>query len=309
MFVITRVMTKSEGAPRFQRVLTHAAKALLVYAATTTPANQMPTCVEQVFQVDQSEQDSEVPRINEMLIIDALSIATYNIKSGERGVQAVADELAEQKADVLCLQEAVASNLETIADTTGFEHRAEGWARQSDKEPFGNITFSSTKIIDSRVVPLPRIYDEQRVLLITEHRNEDGNFFVLNTHLTPKNAVAVIEGSEGQEILERDLQAMAVMAEVERLPFTDPVFFCGDLNALPGSSTYATMTAENFVDEVGVFGSEAMETFAGSNRQIDYVLPNGKEWLYKEVRTFGEQQTDHCGVEARFVKVAKTVDA
>ncbi len=304
-------MSGFETAPRFQRILSHVAKALLVYAAAAAPIDNMPTCTEQLYQADSTEQGVglEGGSVNDLLINDSLSIVTDNIKSGERGIQEVADELAQQEPDVICTQETVASNVDPILKATGVSHRAVAWASESDGQPFGNVTFSDSEIIDSYTIPLPRIYDEQRSLLVTTHQRDGEKFYVLNTHLTPKNATALVEGTEDTQISERDLQAIYVMKELNSLPATDPAFFCGDLNARPGSSTYNEMTGGRFIDGVTAVGDKTLETFAGSDVQIDYILNNGQKWLLSKVRTFGERQTDHCGVEGEFIQLAETETA
>ncbi len=292
-------------------MLSHAAKALLVYAATAAPIESMPSCAERVFRADMTQEDGSMPAgpIDELFIGDELTISTLNVKSGERGIQAVAEELADQDSDVICGQEVEESNVEPISRTVGMPNYEQGWARLSDGEPFGNVTFSKSKITDSYEVALPRLYDEQRVLLVTKHERNGESFYVFNTHLTPKNFTAELDDANKTVISERDLQAMYINSELRRLPATTPVFFCGDLNAVPESSTYAMMMEGRFVDGVRIFGDNELETFAGSKKQIDYILSNGQGWLFIEVRTFGKQTTDHCGVEGRFVKIIETVEA
>lgn len=201
-----------------------------------------------------------------------LDVVTYNIRLGvESSLAAVAAAVASGSAapDLLALQEVGdhwnmgerVDQARVVADHLGLPYAVFAGAL-TDREGgrYGIALCARHPLEDIRVTPLPRVDDEQRVMLEARLMHPDGPVAVVSTHLS-------IHAEE------RLLQARVVGAAAAR---SGAVLVLGDLNDRPGTAAVAAARGE-LVDAFDAAGAGPPETFSvvDPHRRIDYVFCGG----------------------------------
>lgn len=201
-----------------------------------------------------------------------LRVMTYNIRLGvESSLDAVADAVAALGTpDVLALQEVGhhwhmgqrTDQARHIADRLGLPHAVfAGALTDAAGGRYGIALCSRGPLSAVRVEALPRIEDEQRVMLTAVAETPLGAVAICSTHLS-------IHAEE------RLLQARRIgeVAAAAR----GPVLVLGDLNDRPGTPVVDAARGA-LVDAFDAAGQGAAETFSvvDPHRRIDYIFGRG----------------------------------
>lgn len=198
-----------------------------------------------------------------------LDVMTYNIRLGVESSLAAVAAAVGPAPDLLALQEVgdrwnmgePVDQARVIADHLGLLHAVfAGALTDVDGGRYGIALCARHPLVDVRVTPLPRIADEQRVMLEARLLHPLGSVAVVSTHL-----------SIGAE--ERMLQARRVGEAAGR---TGPVVVLGDLNDRPGTEV-VTAARGPLTDAFDAAGAGRPETFsvADPHRRIDYIFCGG----------------------------------
>jgi endonuclease/exonuclease/phosphatase family metal-dependent hydrolase len=208
----------------------------------------------------------------------SLSLMTYNVRLGiETSLTALGDALAEHGApDILALQEIgvrwrMGDRVDqpaTLAARLGLPYHAFAGALTDDRGGrFGVALLSRLPILNTDFALLPRLDDEQRVLLrVTLDTHPP--IHVFNTHLSIHEP-------------ERLLQAARVAETVGQVE--GPTLLLGDFNDLPQSAVLETLRRAapvgapplwDLFDETGE-GDPLTFSVKAPNRRIDYLLCGG----------------------------------
>ncbi len=201
-----------------------------------------------------------------------LRLMTYNIRVGvETDLAQVGDALRAVGApDLLAIQETGvgwymgggADQPAALAQAAGLPHHVFGPAlTRPDGGQFGIALAARWPLRQITHLQLPRVSDEQRVLLRATLLHPAGPVTVITSHLS----VAADE---------REAQARVIQREVEAC--TGPVILLGDFNDRPQTPTLQTLTASltDCFDACGV-GPEVTFSVADPHRRIDYILCGG----------------------------------
>jgi endonuclease/exonuclease/phosphatase family metal-dependent hydrolase len=177
--------------------------------------------------------------------------------------------LREQNADILCLQEFFHSfdstyypNVDVIQNSLGYPYWYYSHDVDGDKHFTGNIIFSRFPIIDSGLIRYPRPTLPEALMHADIKINQD-TIRVYTTHLqsiqlgkSDYERIGEIKNAEDSILLNsktilsklkrgftnRSIQADIINEVLGDSPY--PVIFCGDLNDVPNSYTYAKVRGE-----------------------------------------------------------------
>jgi len=174
-------------------------------------------------------QTENLPKAHKHTGEGEFGIMTFNIRVGKgmdlvNNLQRSADIIIREKPDVVALQEVDSVTVRTggkyqareLGRLTGM-YSAYAAAMEFNGGKYGVGLLSREKPLSVRSVALPG-REEQRVLLIAEFRN----YVVAATHFS---------------LTEADRLASAEILIKETAGIDKPLFFAGDLNALPESAT------------------------------------------------------------------------
>lgn len=202
----------------------------------------------------------------------SLKAMTYNIRLGvESSLDAVADAVAAVGTpDLLALQEVGdrwnmgqrVDQARYIADRLGLAHAVfAGALTDPEGGRYGIALCSRGPLSAIAIEPLPRIEDEQRVMLTAVAATPLGPVTVIGTHLSIRAE-------------ERPLQAHRIGAAAAGA--TGPALVLGDLNDRPGTPTVDAARG-GLTDAFDAAGSGPPETFsvADPHRRIDYIFAGG----------------------------------
>ncbi len=202
-----------------------------------------------------------------------IRIATWNVarfiemkRNNNKGSQTrlkMFEQIRQQNADILCLQEFFHSydlawypNLDYMRDSLHYPYSYFSHDVDGDKHFFGNAIFSRYPIIDSGLIryPRPTLSD---ALMHADIRLKNRIIRIYTTHLQSlqfrksdyEKIDKIKEGEEGMFSNSKTIFSKIKIGVVNRTLQTDiikqvlgdspyPVIFCGDLNDIPNSYTY-----------------------------------------------------------------------
>lgn len=226
--------------------------------------------------------------------------------------------LAEQKADVLCLQEFYTSdnpafydNISSIRKQLGYPYFYFSKDLDGDLNYYSSVIFSRYPIVDSGMVRFPRP-SQPEVLLQADIRTPSGVVRILTTHLQSqrfdKQDYRRIEKIRGREdslvyhfipivgklkrgVVIRSLQADMIASLLADSPH--PVILTADLNDVPNSYTYFTVRG-NLQDAFLEKGYGLGRTFRGLSPtlRIDYVFADPR-FSVQQFKRVKKDYSDH----------------
>ena len=193
----------------------------------------------------QPEQHGTVVSAFGPLIGTTIRVLTWNIwwRFGpwEQRQPAIAATLAALDADVICLQECWAEQVQALADSLGFEC-AFSTRLDLDGVAFGNAVLSRWPITDSewRPLPSPEDIDERRTMLRADVDGPRGPVQVYSTHLHWRFDHGFVRRSQIEALC-------AFVAESRDGGRAYPPVVCGDFNAVPDSDEIRMLTGRTTV--------------------------------------------------------------
>ncbi len=258
----------------------------------------------------------------------ALRIVTWNVarfieikKNNDEGSKIrlkMMDQLKQQNADIICLQEFYTAkrndyynNIDYIQKNLNypyyyFNFKEDGW-----KQYFSSVVFSRLPIIDSGFVIYPRPSSSEALLHIDVKYNND-TIRVFTSHLQSvqfqkKDYERIDEIKNYDEgivsnsrtifsklkrgFVNRSIQANSIREQIKQSKY--PVIFCGDFNDIPNSYTYFTVRG-NMKDAFLERGSGIGRTFnsISPTLRIDYILTS-KRFSVLQFKRFVKNLSDH----------------
>ena len=243
--------------------------------------------------------DTEEERAERMEWVDgALKIISYNvgrfsaydplrIYSAMDCSDKVFRFLADQDADIICLQEVQtpsADRLKEYLDGKMKGYKAEYYLFPTGNGAFGNVTLSRLPAKGKGVI---KFEGSANLAIYSDYEHKGKNFRVYNCHFESYNVsmsglmralarrdtmvISATGDKMKRSITRRPVQVDKVFSHIEQCPVE--TFVCGDFNDNPMSYTYYRMTRgrkDTFVEAGHGFGA----TFAGlwPMLRIDYIL-------------------------------------
>lgn len=222
-------------------------------------------------------------------------VITYNIRLGiDSSIGAIADAIkTEGVPDIIALQEIglrwqmgeCIDQPQALGDALGLHAHFCGALTDKNNGQFGIALLSRYPIVHCTKTELPRITDEQRVLL-EAHIQAPVPLTVFTSHFS-------IHESERQQ------HASFLAQRVTQCK--TPVIALGDFNARPTTPEYRTLT-EQLTDAFAHRGVGPAETFsvAEPHRQIDYIMSANGAQAVGSCKVLRHIQTsDHFPLAAR----------
>ncbi|HEV7332083.1 MAG TPA: endonuclease/exonuclease/phosphatase family protein [Flavisolibacter sp.] len=258
-----------------------------------------------------------------------LRVADWNVarfmewkRNNNKGSQVrlkMMDQIKEQAADVLCLQEFFTStdttyynNLHHMLREVGYPYYYFAWRDDGDRQWFGNAIFSKHPIVDSGKFLFPNErYPES--LLHADIDFHGDTIRVYTTHLASlrfkKEDYENIEEIKGQRrdiiqnskgIFSKVRNAMMLRKEqallIRELVSNDPhpTILTGDFNDVPNSFAYATIKGEKFQDVFLQKGFGIGRTFntISPTLRIDYIFTT-KDFEVLQFNRIVKDLSDH----------------
>ena len=259
---------------------------------------------------------------------DVLRVVTWNVarfieikKNNNNGSQTrlkMMEQLLDQDADILCLQEFHSSGLSDYYDNIGYIMKklrypyfyfSFDW--DGPKQYYSSIIFSRLPIIDSGIMyyPSPSLHEP---LIHADVKFNDDTVRIFTTHLQSVqfkkrdyeriNEIKNYEDSlvsnsrtifsklkKGME--RRSIQANIIKDQLGQSPH--PVIFCGDFNDVPNSYTYFTVRG-NMQDAFLEKGSGLGRSFTSISPTllIDYILAS-KDLSVLQFERIKKKYSDH----------------
>jgi endonuclease/exonuclease/phosphatase family metal-dependent hydrolase len=258
----------------------------------------------------------------------AIRVASWNVarftewkRNNNKGSQTrlkMLDLLAEQNADVLCLQEFFHStdtvyydNLNKVMNDLGYPYYSFAWDSVGGEQYYGQAIFSRHPILDSGLVRYPRPGQPETLLFADIKVNTDTVRFY-TTHLQSvrfrrtdfqdveeikAREDSIIENSRNifaklkRGIIYRGRQADIVRDLLSNAPY--PYVFTGDFNDVPNS--YAYFTVRNDMKDAFLekgFGIGRTYTALAPTLRIDYILAT-KDFEVQQFNRFVKDYSDH----------------
>ena len=223
-----------------------------------------------------------------------INVLTYNIRLGlDSSIAAIAEAIqTEGIPDLIALQEVgrywqmgeCIDQTQVLSHALGLHGHFCGALTDENQGQFGIALLSRYPMLDLRRTELPRVDDEQRVLL--EARIDTPvPLTVLTSHFS---------------IHEPERRRQATMMAEKASRCQTPVIALGDFNAKPDSVEYETLTGE-MTDAFARHGIGSADTFSvrSPHRQIDYVMTGSGASPVKSCRVLRHIQTsDHFPLAA-----------
>jgi endonuclease/exonuclease/phosphatase family metal-dependent hydrolase len=241
-----------------------------------------------------------------------------NNDDGSRMRLKMMDQLKQQNADIICLQEFYTAkrkdyydNLDYIQKNLNYPYYYFDFNEDGSKQYFSSVIFSRLPIIDSGIVIYPRPSSPEALLHADVKFNGD-TIRIFTSHLQ-----SVRFGKEDYErineirnyddgivsnsrtifsklkrgFVNRSIQANSIRQQVKKSPY--PVILCGDFNDIPNSYTYFTVRG-NMKDAFLERGSGIGRTFnsISPTLRIDYILVSKKISVLQFNRTV-KNSSDH----------------
>lgn len=258
-----------------------------------------------------------------------LRVAHWNVarfmewkRNNNRGSQTrlkMMDQIKEQNADVLCMQEFFTStdtvyynNINHLMKEIGYPYFYFAWRSDGDQQWFGNAIFSRYPIIDSGKINFPNeSYPES--LLHADILFQQDTIRVYTTHLASlrfkkedyetiedikEKQKVVIQNSRGifgkirNAMTKRKEQAEIIREVVSNDPY--PTILTGDFNDVPNSYAYATVKNEKFNDVFLEQGFGVGRTFnaISPTLRIDYIFTT-KDFRIRQFNRIVKNLSDH----------------
>lgn len=225
------------------------------------------------------------------ILEEDLVVSTYNIKSGERGLNEVAKALAAQQSDVICLQESRGTVLGELARKSAMEYAVSSWSpvfQFEQADGYGNAILTKLPVTKREVYPLYSGDLQRRNLLIATIDRGNDELVIATTHLTNKEPG--LFGSSREGIRRRQAEEILTILSTYK---DSEIIFCGDLNTSPAGSVIEDFQRD-FTDVSKELGDSPV-TFPFNQKTLDYIMFRG-DWKPVSLRTFGGDASDHCGV-------------
>jgi len=257
-----------------------------------------------------------------------IRIATWNVarfiemkRNNNKGSQArlkMLEQIRQQNADILCLQEFFHSyslawyhNIDFIRDSLHYPYHLYSPVLDGDKNFNGNIIFSRYPIIDSGLIRYPRPTLPE-ALMHADIRLKNRIIRVYTTHLQSvqfrksdyEKIDKIKEGDEGIVSNSKTIFSKIKIGAVNRTIQTDiikqvlgdspyPVIFCGDLNDIPNSYTYFKIKGDMqdaFLKEG--FGIGRTFSAISPTLRIDYIFADSRFRIHQFKRIV-KNYSDH----------------
>ncbi|RYZ27929.1 MAG: endonuclease/exonuclease/phosphatase [Chitinophagaceae bacterium] len=229
------------------------------------------------------------------------------------------DQIKEQNADVLCLQEFFTStdttyydNLSHLMHELGYSHYYYAWTNDGNEQWFGNAVFSKYPIVDSGKIFFPNARYPETLLHADIAFNGD-TLRVYTTHLQSlqfkkedfenieeikEQQKHIIQNSKGifgkvrRAMMLRKSQAEMIKEVISNDPY--PYIITGDFNDVPNSYAYATIKGDNLQDVFLKKGFGIGRTFnaISPTLRIDYILTT-KDFEVKQFNRIVKNFSDH----------------
>ncbi|MBS1653213.1 MAG: endonuclease/exonuclease/phosphatase family protein [Bacteroidetes bacterium] len=241
---------------------------------------------------------------------NSIRIATWNVarfiemkRNNNKGSQTrlkMMEQIKEQNADIICMQEFFHSldssyyqNINYISENLHYPYWYYSYNNDGYRHFFGCIIFSRYPIIDSGLVVFPKPTLPETVMHADIKVNND-TIRVYTTHLqsvqlgkSDYEKIDEIKKAEDSLVSNsrtifsklkrssgyRRIQADIVKEQIANSPY--PLIFCGDMNDVPNSYTYAAIRG-NLQDAFLQKGFGIGRTFnaLSPTLRIDYILPS-----------------------------------
>jgi len=228
------------------------------------------------------------------------------------------EQLKEQDADIICMQEFYTAKIGDYYDNIGYIQKNLGYPyyyfnffEDGEKQYFSSIIFSRLPIIDSGMVIYPKPSSSEALLHIDVKLNND-TIRIFTSHLQSvqfrKSDYQKIDEIKNYDegivsnsktifsklkrgFVNRSIQANTIRQQINETEH--PVIFCGDFNDIPNSYTYFTVRG-NLKDAFLIKGSGIGRTFnsIASTLRIDYILAS-KEFSVLQFKRFVRSLSDH----------------
>jgi len=259
---------------------------------------------------------------------DVLRVVTWNVarfveikknnNAGSRIRMKMMEQLLDQDADILCLQEFHSSALSDYYDNINYIRKKLRYPyfyfsfdEDGSKQYFSSIIFSRLPIIDSGIIyyPRPSLHEP---LIHADIKFNDDTIRVFTTHLQSVQfqkrdyeRINEIKNYEDSIVsnsrtifskLRRGIERRSVQANVIKDQLRQsqhPVIFCGDFNDVPNSYTYFTVRG-NMRDAFLEKGSGLGRSFTSISPtlRIDYILAS-KEFSVLQFDRVKKRYSDH----------------
>jgi endonuclease/exonuclease/phosphatase family metal-dependent hydrolase len=259
---------------------------------------------------------------------DVLRVVTWNVarfveikKNNNTGSQIrlkMMEQLLDQDADILCLQEFHSSALSSYYDNISYIRKKLRYPyfyfsfdEDGTKQYYSSIIFSRVPIIDSGIVyyPQPSLHEP---LIHADVKFNDDTIRIFTTHLQSVQfkkrdyeRIDEIRNYEDSIVsnsrtifskLKKGIERRSVQANVIRNQLRQsqhPVIFCGDFNDVPNSYTYFTIRG-NMQDAFLEKGSGMGRSFTSISPtlRIDYILVS-KDFSVLQFDRIKRRYSDH----------------
>jgi endonuclease/exonuclease/phosphatase family metal-dependent hydrolase len=264
------------------------------------------------------EKDKDVLRVAQWNVARFIEWGRNNNKGSQTRLKMI-DQIKEQNADVLCMQEFFTStdsiyynNLTHLIKEVGYPYYYYSWSNDGDRQWFGNIIFSKLPIIDSGKIYFPHSAYPETVLHADILYGKD-TVRIYTTHLQSvqfrKNDYKNIEEikDEQKDILQNSRgifgklrRALATRKEqadiIKELLANDPypTILTGDFNDVPNSYVYATIRGEKLQDVFLKKGFGIGRTFKdiSPTLRIDYLFTT-KDFEVAQFNRIVKNLSDH----------------
>jgi len=229
------------------------------------------------------------------------------------------DQIKEQNADILCLQEFFTSsdpvyydNLHHLVKELGYPYYYYAWMNDGDRQWFGNVVFSRYPIVDSGKVYFPYAKFPE-TLLHADIAVGNDTIRVYTTHLQSlqfkqddfktiqdikggkedifKNTKGIF-GKVRNAIMLRKGQVEIIKEVLSNDPY--PYIITGDFNDVPNSYAYATIKGDHLQDVFLKKGFGVGRTFndISPTLRIDYILTT-KDFEVSQFNRIVRNLSDH----------------
>ena len=229
------------------------------------------------------------------------------------------DQIKEQNADVLCLQEFFTStdsvyynNLNHLLKDLGYPYFYYAWMNDGHLQWFGNAIFSKYPIVDSGKVYFPHskypetllhadiAYGKDTIRFYTTHlqslqfKKEDFE----NIEEIKEEQKDILRNSKGlfgkvrRAMMLRKGQADIIKEMLSNDPY--PAILTGDFNDVPNSYAYATIRGDKFQDVFLEKGFGIGRTFneISPTLRIDYIFAT-KDFTIRQFNRIAKNLSDH----------------
>ena len=264
------------------------------------------------------QKSKETLRVAHWNVARFLELKRNNNKGSQTRLKMM-DQIKEQNADVLCMQEfytstdtAYYNNLNHLMKELGFPYFYYAWTNDGNQQWFGNAVFSKHPIIDSGKIFFPNARYPETILHADIAFGGD-TLRVYTTHLQSlqfkkedfenieeikEKQRDIIRNSKGifgkvrRAMMLRKSQAEMIKEVLSNDPY--PYIITGDFNDVPNSYAYATIKGNNLQDVFLEKGFGIGRTFnaISPTLRIDYILAT-KDFEVKQFNRIVKNFSDH----------------